>query len=62
MPFNGSGEATLNLTLANGSTTGAKNVYFEGTGRFTTHKGQNSILHLVYKQALKLSNGNTYEG
>lgn len=62
MPFAGSGNATLNLTLADGSTTGAKNVYFESTSRFTTHKEQNSILHLVYKQALKLSNGTTYEG
>lgn len=62
MPFNGSGNATLNLTLSGGGTTGAKNVYFESTNRFTTHKGQNAILHLVYKTALKLSNGTTYEG
>jgi len=46
MPFAGSGNATLNLTLngaevgASGSTTtGAKNVYYESTTRFTTHKG-----------------------
>lgn len=62
MPFGGSGNATLNLTLSGGGTTGAKNVYFESTGRFTTHKGQNAILHLVYKTGLKLSNGTTYEG
>lgn len=62
MPFNGSGNATLNLTLANGTTTGAKNVYFESTTRFTTHKGQNSQLHLIYHNALKLSNGTTYQG
>lgn len=62
MPFAGSGNATLNLTLAGGGTTGAKNVYFEGTTRFTTHKGQNSQLPLVYHKALKLSNGTTYEG
>jgi len=42
MPFAGSGNATLNLTLADGTTTGAKNVYFESTTRFTTHKGQNA--------------------
>ena len=48
MPFAGSGNATLNLTLADGSTTGAKEVYFEGNTRFTTHKGQYSVLHLIY--------------
>ena len=62
MPFAGSGNATLNLTLAGGGTTGAKNVYYESTTRFTTHKGQNSQLPLVYHKALKLSNGTTYEG
>ena len=62
MPFGGSGNATLNLTLANGTTTGAKNVYFEGTTRFTTHKGQNSQLPLIYHSGLKLSNGTAYEG
>ena len=63
MPFAGTNSAaTLNLTLSDGSTTGAKNVYFESTTRFTTHKGQNSQLHLIYHKALKLSNGTTYEG
>lgn len=62
MPFAGSGNATLNLTLADGSTTGAKDVYFESANRFTTHKGQNSQLHLIYHSALTLSNGTTYEG
>lgn len=62
MPFSGSGNATLNLTLAGGDTTGAKNVYFESTTRFTTHKGQNAQLHLIYHKAQKLSNGTTYEG
>lgn len=62
MPFGGSGNATLNLTLAGGGTTGAKNVYFESTTRFTTHKGQNSQLHLIYHESLVLSDGNTYSG
>lgn len=62
MPFAGSGNATLNLTLAGGGTTGAKDVYFENTTRFATHKGQNSHLHLIYHKAMTLSNGNTYEG
>ena len=63
MPFAGtSTAATLNLTLSGGGTTGAKNVYFESTTRFTTHKGQNSQLHLIYHKAQILSDGNTYEG
>lgn len=63
MPFSGSGSnVTLNLTLAGGGTTGAKDVYYESTTRFTTHKGQNSQLHLIYHSALTLSNGTTYEG
>lgn len=62
MPFAGSGNATLNLTLANGKATGAKNVYFESATRFTTHKGQNSQLHLIYHKAHRLSNGTSYEG
>jgi len=40
MPYAGNGSnATLELNLADGTTTGAKNVYFESTTRFTTHKG-----------------------
>lgn len=63
MPFSGSGSnVTLNLTLAGGGTTGAKDVYYESTTRFTTHKGQNSQLHLIYHDALTLSNGTTYQG
>lgn len=48
MPYAGSGDATLNLTLADGTTTGAKDVYFESTTHFTTHKGVHSQLHLIY--------------
>lgn len=68
MPFAGSGNATLNLTLngaevgASGSTTtGAKNVYFESTTRFTTHKGQYSQLHLIYHENLNIG-GTNYTG
>ena len=68
MPFAGSGNATLNLTLngaevgASGSTTtGAKNVYYEGTSRFTTHKGQYSQIHLIYHENHNI-NGTNYTG
>ncbi len=63
MPFGGtSTAATLNLTLADGTTTGAKDVYYENTTHFTTHKGQNSQIPLIYHKDLLLSNGTHYEG
>ena len=40
---------TLNLTLADGSTTGAKPVRFWGTTTVTTHYAAGSILPLVYR-------------
>lgn len=61
MPYAGSGDATLNLTLADGTTTGAKNVYFESTNRFTTHKGQYSHIELIYHKAHQIGS-TTYEG
>lgn len=39
---------TLNLTLANGSTTGAKEVWFWNGARMTTQYGVNSVIGLVY--------------
>ena len=44
----GANNVTLNLTLANGTTTGAKNVYFKGTTRLSTHYPINSIVALAY--------------
>lgn len=48
LPFNGSGNATLNLKLANGTWTGAKNCYFKGTTRLTTHYPANTVVGLTY--------------
>lgn len=39
---------TLNLTLANGDTTGAKNVYFDGTTRLSNQYRNNSMICLYY--------------
>ena len=68
MPFDGSGNATLNLTLngaevgASGSTTtGAKNVYYESTARFKTQKSQYSQIHLIYHENLNID-GTNYTG
>lgn len=44
----GTTNVTLNLTLANGTQTGAKNVYFKGTTRLSTQYPINSIVTLVY--------------
>lgn len=61
LPYNGSGNATLNLTLAGGSTTGAVNCYYGGTSRLTTHYGAGNIIRLVYRKNVNIS-GTTYTG
>lgn len=48
LPFNGSGDATLNLTLDGGETTGAIPCYYGGTSRLTTHYGAGNIIRLTY--------------
>jgi hypothetical protein len=52
---------TLNLTLTDGKATGAKNVYYGGTTRLTTHYGVGNILRMVYRSGVSI-NGTTYEG
>ena len=44
----GASNVTLNLTLKNGTTTGAKNVYFLNTTRLGTQYGVNAIVDLIY--------------
>jgi len=61
LPFAGSGNATLNLTLNNGTKTGAKNCYYNSTSRLTTHFGAHSQIYLVYHKSLKIDDDN-YEG
>lgn len=48
LPYAGSGNASLNLTLATGWTTGAKPIYRSGTTALTTHYGANSVIGLTY--------------
>jgi hypothetical protein len=57
---------TLNLTLANGTTTGAKAVYFVGTTRLGTQFAKNSMIGLIYdgtywRVANPYSDNNTYD-
>ena len=47
LPYAGSGNASLNLTLAGGTTTGAKAVY-SMTTRVTTHYPAGSVIHMTY--------------
>lgn len=50
LPYAGTGNATLNLTLDDGTTTGAINCYYLGNNRLTTHYGAgNSIIMTYYK-------------
>lgn len=49
LPYAGSGNATLNLTLSGGTTTGAKNIYRYGnTTAITTHYAAGSRILLIY--------------
>lgn len=51
LPYAGSGNATLNLTLANGTTTGAKNVWRAPGTRLTTHYAAGNFLGMTYFQS-----------
>lgn len=51
LPFAGSGNASLTLTLKNGGSTGAIPVYVGGTTRCTTHIAAACITRLVYRIA-----------
>ena len=56
---------TLNLTLADGSTTGAKNVRYNAATNLTTHFPQNTVLCLVYNGTYwittEIQNTNNYD-
>ncbi len=54
LPYAGSGNATLNLTLSNGTTTGAINCYYSTT-RLTTHYGKGSNIVMTYHPAGSIS-------
>ena len=59
LPFNGSGNAALNLTLANGTATGAKNCYWKGTTRLTTHYPAGSVIFLTYRENVQIAGSAT---
>ena len=59
LPYNGSGNATLNLTLSNGSKTGAINCYYGGTSRLTTHYSAGNVIHFTYKKDISINGSST---
>ena len=62
LPFAGtSSGATLNLTFANGTTSGAKNVYTSTSTRMTTHVSAGNTVILVYHEA-NVIGSTTYQG
>lgn len=64
LPYAGSGNASLVLTLANGSTTDAIPVYLNTT-RVTTHFGAGSVINMTYDghywRASSIPNSNNYD-
>lgn len=59
LPYAGSGNATLNLTLSNNTTTGAINCYYGGTTRLTTHYGAGNIIRLTYRENVSIAGSST---
>ncbi|MDO4333814.1 MAG: hypothetical protein Q4C58_14180 [Eubacteriales bacterium] len=58
LPYAGSGNATLNLTLADGTATGAVNCYYSGTTRLSTHYAAGNVITLTYRSGVSI-NGST---
>lgn len=55
LPYSGSGNATLELTLKDGSTTGPVPVYIGAASRLTTHQAINTVWRYIY-QTVTISN------
>lgn len=63
LPYAGSGNATLNLTLADGTNTGNIDCYYGGTARLTTHYGAGNIITLTYRENVTIAGSeDTYTG
>lgn len=61
LPYNGSGNATLNLTLSGGGTTGAIACYYAGSTRLDTHIGAGNAIRLTYRVNANVA-GTPYTG
>lgn len=54
LPYAGSGNASLSLTLADGTSTGDIPCYYGGTTRLTTHYGAGNIITLTYRENIQI--------
>lgn len=54
--------ATLNLTLADGTTTGAKNLYYGGTTRLSTQYAPGNDIRLTYHEGISIAGSGLYTG
>ena len=61
LPAEPTGNATLNLTLADDTETGALPVYFRGTTRMTTHLAVNNCAVFTYREDVQIGSS-TYTG
>jgi hypothetical protein len=59
LPQTSAANVTLNLTLADGSTTGAINCYYSGTSRLGTHYAAGNIVRLVYRKDTTIGTSTT---
>ena len=50
---------TLNLTLPDGTKTGAKNVYYGGTTRLQSHYNAGNAIRLIYRENISINNSST---
>lgn len=63
LPYAGNGNATLNLTLSDSTTTGAVPCYYGGTTRLATHYPAGSMIRLTYRKNVTISGSTaTYTG
>lgn len=58
----GAANMTLNLTLADGTTTGAVPCYFDGTSRLNNHYAAGNVYHLIYRKNVKIGSTTIAEG
>ena len=59
LPYSSTGAVTLNLTLSNGTTTGAINCYLKLTTRISTQFIQGSMITLTYRENVTIGSGTT---
>lgn len=62
LSYGAGSNATLNLTLAGGVTTGAVNCYYSGTTRLGTHYAAGNDIRLTYHKNMPISGSGSYTG